>query len=122
MWAALVAIVGAELLKLFSFETVKFVAWRVMIGILILTVLPIGLFKGYGLIMRFIGTYGSGVVNSLLTQANVQPQIVNLWGVGAYLAGHLRIGEGISIFISMLVIKFCWSLLPKWGVPTGLIR
>jgi len=116
------ALAGGLLLRIFTFETAKYLAYRAFMIALVMGLGPIVLFKGFGLIMKFLGNYGVGVLNSLMASVNLEPQVVGLWGVGAYLGSLLRIQEGIAIYLSFLILKFTWSLLPKWGMATGLVK
>lgn len=122
MAAPLVGLVAVWLARLFTFETAKYLAMRTMLIALVMGLGPIVIFKGFSFIMKFLGTYGVGVLNDLLASVDLQPQIVTLYGMGGYLASHFRLAEALSIYLSFLLLKFTWGLMPKWGVPLGLTK
>ena len=107
MWGWVVTLLGSELLKKFTFETGKYLAQRAMLIALCLFVVPIALFKGFGLITRFMLNY-SGV---LIEGEELEPVIVQLVGVGAYIGSLMMIPEGISIFLGFLLLSFTLRMI-----------
>lgn len=109
----LVGLGAGILAKLFTFETLKYLAWRAFLIALALGIGPLVIFKGYVLIMKFTMPYAMDMLGSLMNQVNVEAQSVELYSVGAWMGSCLKVGEGISVYLSFLLLKFLWAFVPK---------
>lgn len=106
MWT-LIGLVGSWLLKHFTFEVAKYVALRAMLIALVLTIGPIVLFKGWSMILEFLLTYSASYVQG----KNLQSAVVEIIGIGCYLAQKMKIGEGFSVFLSLLGLSFTLRMI-----------
>ncbi len=111
MWTIIGALAG-QLLKLFTYETARYMATRALVLILVVGVLPIMLFKGYTYIMKFVLSYGMELLGTMLGNLGISAQVISIAGCGAYLCQEMMVGQGISIFMSFLLLKFVWGFLP----------
>lgn len=103
----LVALAAGWLAKVGLWDIAKFLAWKAFIVALCLTILPIGIFYGFGYIMEFL----FGMVNSTLQAQGVQPVVVQVVGVAGYLATVCRIPEAFSIYFSLVGMSFMLKLV-----------
>jgi hypothetical protein len=104
---AIAGVIGFGLLKVFTFEVAKYVATRAFLIALCVGLMPIVIFKGYGLIMKFILNYTS----TFMGGQGLESVTVQIIGVGAYLGGYLRIPEGISIFLGFCLLSFTLRMI-----------
>jgi hypothetical protein len=101
MWT-LVTLAGGWLLKHFTFEVAKYIALRALIIGVCLAIGPIVLFKGFSMIIQFLLNYTSSYIGG----TGLEPAVVNIVGIGAYLAAKMKIAEGFSVFLSFLAVSF----------------
>ena len=109
---SLAALGGGMLARMFTMEGLKFLAWRAFAIALCIGLGPVVIFKGFGLILMFMGTCGKEMMTSFLGSAGLEPQVVQLFGVGAYIGTCLKVSESVSVFLSFLMLKFIWGFLP----------
>jgi hypothetical protein len=106
MWT-LVALAASWIAKNFTFEIAKYIALRAMLIALTLAIGPIVLFKGWSMIMQFL----LGYVTNYIQGQGLQSAVIEMVGIGCYLAGKLKIGEGISLYLSLLSISFTLRMI-----------
>lgn len=117
---SIASLLGGVLARFLTVEGLKFIALRAFLITLFLTVGPIVIFKGFGLIVKFMSAYGGSMVQSLFNDAGIEAQMVNLVGVGAWIGNCLKVPEGVSVFLSFLSLKFVFRFLPKMLIPMRL--
>lgn len=104
---SLIGLAIGWLLKHFTFEVAKYVAFRAMIIVLMFTLGPIVLFKGWTMIVQYLMAYaGSYAEGQSLTG-----QMIQLVGIAAYLGEKIKIAEGVSIFLTFLGVSFVFRML-----------
>jgi hypothetical protein len=112
----------AQEAKHLTVEVGKFLAYRALFIVVLWTLGPLAIFQSlriiFSYIVPFILTQMSSVMSSQLG-SNPEPQIVELYGVGAWIASLMKLSQGITIFLTWLVMKFTWKMLPK---PMGIGR
>lgn len=108
--------------KFITVEVGKYLAYRALLIVMIWTLGPIAIFESLRLIFSYLVPFIiqrlSATIQSGLGE-DPQPQIVQLYGVGSYLAGLMKISEGITIYMVWVTMKFTWKMLPK---PLGIGR
>ena len=102
-----IALFAADLLKKYGFETAKWVAQRAFLLALALGVGPIVLFKAFSWITQYMMTYASSKVGGAIGQ----PIVVELVGVGGWIASELRLPECFSVFLSFCLLNFLLKLV-----------
>lgn len=104
---SLVGLAIAWLAKHFTFEIAKYIAIRALVIGVILNIGPWVIFKGISLLMQFLLNYASSYVGD----QEVQPVMIQMTGIAAYLANILQIPQGISIFLSFLSVSFALKIM-----------
>jgi len=107
------AALGVLFGRFISLETLKFLAIRSLLIALCLGLGPLIIFKGFGLIMKFGGDVISGLLSEWMEQNNIGAQVVELYGVGAWIGSKLRVAEAMSVFLSFLSLKFALSFFRR---------
>lgn len=100
MWSIVGVAIG-WLIKNFTFEIAKYVAMRAMIIAIALTIGPWIIFKGLSSLMQYLMNYASTYIG----QQGLQPVMIQLIGIAAYLGAKLKIAEGVAIYLSFLGVS-----------------
>lgn len=106
VWS-LIGIAAGWLLKNFTFETVKYVAFRALLIILVLSLGPIMIFKGYSMVIRYMIDYASTYMDG----EGLSGAVVTMTGLAAYLGNLLRVGEALSIILSFSLVGLVLRIL-----------
>ena len=94
--------------KLFSIETIKFLAWRALILFIVFIALPVVLYNIFtGLIFDFLD-----YALSFLSSQGLSSHVVSLSGMGAYIASQIRLPEAFSVYLSYVGIAFLMRFIP----------
>lgn len=101
-WLSFAGLAAAELLKKFTFETAKYVAFRAFLILLCLSIGPIVIFWGYSYILEHVLEYASGYLGG----QGLEGVNVSVAGLGGWVADRLRVGEAISILLSFSLLSF----------------
>jgi hypothetical protein len=107
MWGSLAALLGSGMLKLFSYQTVKYLAFRGLLVGLFLGLGPVVIFSGYSWIMKHMLEY----VATMVGEAGMESPIVSVAGLGGWVVTQLRIGEALSIYLSFIALSFHLRML-----------
>ena len=99
-----------ELAKTSVFDLVKYVAIRAFLISLCVTIVPIAIYKGWMMITEYIfqaaqDQTGTGDLWS--------GSVIQLTGLGAWIALKIRLAEAFSVFASALSVKFTLSFLRR---------
>ena len=112
---ALVALLGSlfggvvsSFAKLFSVETIKFIAWRALIMFLMFVALPVVLYNVLtGMLFDFMD-----YAMTYLTDQGLSAYTIEITGIGAYIAGKIQLVQAVSISMSFVGIRFLMRFIP----------
>lgn len=97
---------GSAFASLLAGSAARFMAMKVILTFVVLTVLPI-LFNN--IIYWFISDVLSVITSNT---GSISPYVASFSGLAGWLMNKLRIPEGISIFMSAVAIKYTLGLIP----------
>jgi len=104
LFGGLVSVFG----RLFTVETLKFIAYKLLILFIVFVALPLVLYNvGTSFIFDFLEyamTYISGL--------GVDSYVVQISGIGAYIATKIKLVESVTLFLSFVAIKFVFRFIP----------
>lgn len=103
----LIGIAISWLAKHFTFEVAKYVGLRALLVGVILSLLPVALFKGFSLILKFVMNYASTYISG----QGIEGVMLQMVGIAGYLATALKIPEGISVYLSCLGVSFVLRMI-----------
>lgn len=103
----LVALAAGWLAKIGIWDIAKYLAMKAFVVALCVTMLPLSIFYGFGYIMEFL----FGMINSTLQGSGIEPVVVQVTGVGAYLVTACRIPEAFSVYFSLIGMSFMLKLV-----------
>ena len=96
-----------QMIKNIAWDTAKWLATRALAISLCLTVVPIGIYYGWCLIVQKLfeaaSTAGSGWTGTA----------IQLTGMGAWIGNQIGLGEAFAIFTSALSLKFTLSFFRR---------
>ena len=94
--------------KLFTFDVLKFIAYKLIVLFVMFVALPIVLYNvGTSLIFDFLEyamTYVAGL--------GMDSFVVQISGIGAYIATKIKLVESVTLFLSFVAIKFMFRFIP----------
>lgn len=93
--------------SLLSSSVVRWIATKVLLTTLFLTVLPAVLKS----VLHYVASVAFDKINAVLPSGSF---VVQLTGLGAYFANHLRLPEFVSILLSALALKFTLDVIKKF--------
>ncbi|MCR4287197.1 MAG: hypothetical protein NUW09_04195 [Deltaproteobacteria bacterium] len=99
---------GSALASIIGYSAVRFVAWKVVLYTLLVTVVPI-------ILVNFVFALIQGALSlsaDAQAQYGVSPVIVQLAGLGAWLAQRFRIVEGFSLIFSAMMFRVAVRMIP----------
>ena len=105
----LVSFLGGIVGKLLTVETGKFLLYRGLILSLVTFVLPTVL---YNLFTRIISEMMEYTMNHI-SSSGLSGTMVQLTGIGAWIADNIYLPSAMSIFISALGLRFTLSLFKR---------
>jgi len=94
--------------RLFTVETLKFVAYKALILFILFVALPLVLYNvGVDLIFDFM-QYALDQISGY----QIDSFVVQISGIGAYIATKIKLVESVTLFLSFLAIKFIFRFIP----------
>lgn len=94
--------------KLFSVETLKFLAWRAFILFIVFVALPVVFYNvATGLMFDFIQ-----YALDYLSSQGIQSHVFQFTSIGAYIAQKIQLVQAFTVFISFLSIRFIMRFIP----------
>lgn len=109
--SAILSFLGGWLARLIGSAVVRFIALKVILYALCVTILPIVLYNLFNKIMGEILTVASSGAGGY----ELQPFVVQLTGFMGWLAIKLKIPETFSIIISSAIFRMAISFIPFIG-------
>lgn len=103
------ALIGGAVAKMLSVETVKFVATRAMMYTLFTIVLPVVLYNVFTRILYEIIEY----INAELAGSGMDGTMVQLTGMGAWIADQIQLPLAMSIFLSAVSLRWVISIIKR---------
>jgi len=107
--AALIGVVGGAVAKLLSVETLKFIAMRAMMLSLFTVILPVVLYNVANSLLNDYLAY----VSSVLPGSGYEGAIIELSGLGAWLAQRLQLVSCVSIFLAGVNLRWLISFFKR---------
>lgn len=107
MWASIAALFGGGLLKMFTFETLKYLAFRAFIIALCLGLGPVVIFWGYTYILQHLLEY----VATFIGGEGLDSPTFSVVGLGGWVVSSLRVGEALSIYLSLILLSFSLRMI-----------
>ena len=105
---SLFAGVVGSIARLFSVETLKFIAWRALVMFLMFVALPVVLYNVFtGLLFDFMD-----YAMSFMTGQGVSAFTMEFTGIGAYIVGKIQLVQAFSVFMSFVGIRFLMRFIP----------
>jgi len=102
----LIAWLGSALASILGASAVRFVAWKVVISALLMTVLPIVLLNVFYSIIQ-------GVISlTTNTVSGSTGYIMQFTGLAGWFALYLKVPEGVSVLLSAMLIRVSLRLIP----------
>jgi len=94
--------------KLISVETVKFLAWRGLMMFALFIALPLVIYNVLtGLLFDFMD-YGM----SFITSQGLSSQVIEITGIGAYIATKIQLAQAFAVYMSFVGIRFLMRFIP----------
>lgn len=87
-----------------------FMATKVAVALIIMTFVPLAIYKGLCLMMQYIASASSGLAGSGGLWSG---QVIEYTGLGAWLATQLKLPECASLYLGSLVVVFALSFLRR---------
>ena len=97
--------------RVFTVESLKFLAWRAFILFIVFIALPIVF---YNVATDLIFDLMSYAVSKISGTAG-SPVIVQLTGLAGWIGNQINIQSSISIIMSAVATRFALSFIPFWG-------
>ncbi len=107
--SALASWLGAVFGKLFSFGASHFLATKIILTTLFITVLPIVI---YNLIWDITSEVYSIISSNLDTSSLLSQTVFNFTDLAGYLIVALKIDQAFSVVISAVALRFTLKLIP----------
>jgi len=94
--------------KLFTIETLKFVAWRALLMFTLFVALPIILYNIFtDLVFDFIE-----YAMTFLSNQGLSATTIEISGLAAWMAQELYLVEAFSVYMSFVAIRFLTRFIP----------
>lgn len=101
----------ATTVKQFAVRVGLFLAIKAVITTLFMLALPLLIFKAWFIIQTYVLEFVQTKID--FTSFFSSATTVDLTGVGAYLADHLQLSQGVSVVLSAVVLSFVISFIRK---------
>ena len=102
----LISVLGAGFLRLVAVG----LGMKIVLATLIMVVLPLVLKKFFFSWITEVIQFALGTIDA---SSNLQAVIIEITGVGAYLAQHLRLQDCLAVTISAILTRFTLSFVVK---------
>ena len=110
---ALAVMGGGLVARFFSLSIVKFLALKLLAWVSITVVLPLVLYKWFiGIQQKAL----SRIIESMSDFAgDLNPAVIELTGIGAYIADHLNLTQGVSVLLGGALIAYSMRVVMRRG-------
>lgn len=104
----LVGLLGTYIARLITVETAKLIALKAMLLVLAIVVLPL-VVENF-LVYLISGAYG--VMDANVASSGLAPVILQITGMGGWIAEQLRLPESFAVIISGITVRFGINAIP----------
>lgn len=105
---ALMTFLSGVLANLLGYQVARFLAWKVLLWSLAVSIIPIVLTNFIYTIMQTV----IALVNANVTSSGLQGSVLSLTGLAAWLAVQLRLQEALSLVLSAVMFRIALNMIP----------